>query len=65
MYVLLQSLNHLAKLLSQLQNGGKTRDLEKEWESFFHDGGIPPGSHVFVPPPFTLMVLEREKGDRY
>lgn len=56
---------HWAKLLSQLQKGGRIRDLENEQESFFHDGGIPPGSYIFIAPPFILIDLEGEKGHSY
>ena len=64
-FVFLASLTRCAKLLSWLQKGGKIGDLEKEWESFFHDGGIPPGSHIVMPPPFTLIGIKGAKGDSY
>lgn len=54
-----------AKLLSQFQKGDKIRGLEKEQESFFHDGGIPPGSHIFIAPASILIGLEEEKGHSY
>lgn len=66
MDALLQSLTHHAKLLSRLQKGGTIRELEKEWESFFRGGGIPPGSRIFIPLPFILIGLEGENsGDSY